>query len=303
MPFGKIFLLSIPLNKAYILRKESFFMFNKKSIAFLVLTILLFSTISITPNLAQQPVYVVSNNIDIQAKPLLDEYFSGFGLFPDYITADEVDQIRNAKLILFLGGPDAPFTGPYVSRYLDPLEISFIRQAGQRFAFIKSDPFEQSDKVIIIAGSDRERTYSLVSDLVEGQNISFQTEIQRAAEGRISVRDLPLVLVSVVHTTETVQSIADIYLKMDNFGQGRARNVVVEISEEYYNNFTLQSVDPEVRVEGNRFYVGDIEPGEFAELTIVLRARQSGTYSGTLSYIHDAIDSNVRIRDITTRVP
>lgn len=278
-------------------------MSNKKSIALLVLAILIFSSITITPNLAQQPVYVVSNSIDIASKPLLDEYFNGFGLFPDYISVGEVDQIRNAKLIIFLGGPDAQFTGPYVSRYLDSLEISFIRQPGQRFTFIKPDPFGQSDKVIIIAGSDRERTSSLIYDLVEGQNISFQNEVQRAAEGRVSLRDLPLVLVSVVHTTETILNMADISLKMDNLGQGRARNVVVEVSEEYYNNFELHSVNPEVRVEGNKFYIGDIEPGDSTEITIVLRARQSGTYSGTLYYIHDAIDSNVRIRDITTRVP
>ncbi|HII94698.1 MAG TPA: hypothetical protein HA367_03030 [Candidatus Methanofastidiosum sp.] len=49
--------------------------------------------------------------------------------------------------------------------------------------------------------------------------------------------------------------------------------------------------------------MGDIAGGEKIELNIYLKAKQSGVYSGTISYKHDAIDTYARIRDITTRVP
>ena len=279
-------------------------MIQKISFSLVVSFILILSMVDITPISAQQEVYIISNNIDVVAKPILEDYFRGFGLFPEFLTPEDIGQIKGAKLVVILGGPDALYgTGSLVSRYLDSLEINFIRQPGQRFTFIKSDPYGYADKVIVIAGSEREKTYEEVFNLVNGSNVSFENEVQLAAEGRVSIRDLPLVLSSISYTTETVDNLANIHLTMQNYGSGKAINVIVEISNDYYSNFSLESVDPVIKIEGNKFYVGDLAGGESREIIINLKAKQSGVYSGNVSYKHDAIDTYAKIRDITTRVP
>ncbi|MEN6378490.1 MAG: hypothetical protein ABFD15_02770 [Methanofastidiosum sp.] len=278
-------------------------MIQKISFSLVVLFILILS-MTVTPSYAQQEVYVISNNIDVVAKPILEDYFRGFGLFPEFLTPDDLGKIKGVKLIVILGGPDAPYgTGTLVNRYLDSLEINFIRQPGQKFAFIKSDPYGYADRVVIIAGSEREKTYEEVFNLVNGSNISFQNEVQQAAEGKVSIRDLPLVLAGISYDTETVDNNNHIKLSIQNYGSGKATNVIIEISDDYYSNFTLVSTDPVVKVEANKFYIGDLAGGEKIELNIYLKAMQSGIYSGTISYKHDAIDTYARIRDITTRVP
>jgi hypothetical protein len=269
-----------------------------------VVSFILILSMTLTPSYAQQEVYIISNNIDVVAKPILEDYFRGFGLFPEFLTPDDLGQIKGAKLIVILGGPDALYgTGSLVSRYLDSLEINFIRQPGQRFTFIKSDPYGYADRVIIIAGSEREKTYEEAFNLVNGSNVSFQNEVQQAAEGKVSISDLPLVLAGISYDTETVDNNNHIKLSIQNYGSGKATNVIIEISDDYYSNFTLVSTDPVVKVEGNKFYIGDLAGGEKIELNIYLKAKQSGVYSGTISYKHDAIDTYARIRDITTRVP
>ncbi|KYC45296.1 MAG: hypothetical protein APG10_00999 [Candidatus Methanofastidiosum methylothiophilum] len=255
-------------------------MINKKYLSLVFSFILLSSMSGFTPISAQQNVYIISNNIDVVAKPILEDYFRGYGLFPEFLAPDDINQIKGARLLIILGGPDAPFgTGQLASRYLDSLEIAFIRQKDQRFTFIKNDIFGHADRVIIIAGSEREKTYEEIFNLVNGSNVSFQTEIQQASEGRVQIRDLPLILASISFTTITVDNIAHIYLKIQNFGRGKATNVIVEISDDYYSNFSLQSVDPVRRVDGNKFYIGDMEGGEVLELDITLRAKQSGIYT------------------------
>lgn len=279
-------------------------MIQKRSFSLAVSFILILSMVAIIPCSSQQEVYIISNNIDVVAKPILEDYFRGFGLFPEFLTPEDIGQIKGAKLVVILGGPDALYgTGSLVSLYLDSLEINFIRQPGQRFTFIKSDPYGYADKVIVIAGSEREKTYEEVFNLVNGSNVSFENEVQLAAEGRVSIRDLPLVLSSITYTTETVDNLANIHLTMQNYGSGKAINVIVEISNDYYSNFSLESVDPVIKIEGNKFYVGDLAGGESREIIINLKAKQSGVYSGTVSYKHDAIDTYAKIRDITTRVP
>lgn len=270
----------------------------------LAVSFILILSMAVTPYYAQQEVYIISNNIDVVAKPILEDYFRGFGLFPEFLSPDDMGQIKGAKLIVILGGPDAPQgTGTLASRYLDSLEMNFIRQPEQRFTFIKSDPYGYADRVIVIAGSEREKTYEEIFNLVNGSNVSFQNEVQQAAEGKVSIRDLPLILAGISYDTETVDKNAHIQLSIQNYGRGEATNVTIEISNDYYSNFTIVSTDPVVKVEGNKFYLGDIAGGEKLEFNIYLKANLSGIYSGTISYKHDAIDTYARIKDITTRVP
>jgi len=286
------------------LGKELIFMIQKISFSLVVSFILILNMVGLNLISDQQEVYIISNNVDVVAKPVLEDYFRGFGLFPEFLTPDAIGQVKGAKLLVILGGPDAPYgTGTLVSRYLDSLEINFIRQPGQRFTFIKPDLYGYADKVIVIAGSEREKTYEEVFNLVNGSNVSFENEIEQAAEGRVSIKDLPLVLSSITYTTETVDRDANIKLSVQNYGKGKATNVIIEISNDYYSNFTLVGTDPVVKVEGNRFFIGDLAGGEKIELNINLKAKQSGTYTGTISYIHDAIDTYARIRDLKTLVP
>lgn len=114
---------------------------------------------------------------------------------------------------------------------------------------------------------------------------------------------VPYILSGTTYNTETVDRNNHIYVSLENFGKGRASNVVIVISDGYYQNFTLESVNPSIRVEGNRFYVGNIEAGEKFILNIYLKAKKSGVYTGTLSFTYDGIETSGKIKDLTTRVP
>lgn len=103
---------------------------------------------------------------------------------------------------------------------------------------------------------------------------------------------VPYILPATTYNTETVDRNNNIYVSLENFGKGRASNVVIVISDGYYQNFTLESVNPSIRVEGNRFYVGNIEAGEKFILNIYLKAKKSGVYTGTLSFTYDGIETS-----------
>ncbi|NMC58974.1 MAG: hypothetical protein GYA51_06280 [Candidatus Methanofastidiosa archaeon] len=277
---------------------------SKIAFSLIVSFVLILSLVSLTPCSSQKEIYVISNNIDVAAKPLLEEYFRGFGVFPEFLTPENISQIKNAKLIVILGGPDAPYgTGDIVRRYLDNLEIDFIRGDNQKFTFIKPDLYGYAEKIIIIAGSERETTYDEVFSLVNGSNIEFQNEIEKAAEGKVSIKDLPLLLSGISYDTETVDREANIKLSIQNYGKGRATNVVIEISNDYYSHFNLVSTDPVVKVEGNKFYLGNLNGGEKLELNINLKAKEVGLFTGTISYSYDELESSAKIKDLKTLVP
>lgn len=96
---------------------------------------------------------------------------------------------------------------------------------------------------------------------------------------------VPYILSGTTYNTETVDRNNHIYVSLENFGKGRASNVVIVISDGYYQNFTLESVNPSIMVEGNRFYVGNIEAGEKFILNIYLKAKKSG-YIQALFHLH-----------------
>lgn len=113
----------------------------------------------------------------------------------------------------------------------------------------------------------------------------------------------PIILAGMSYDTETVDKNNHIQLSIKNYGTGKASNVRILISNDYYSNFTLVSTDPVVKVEGNTFYIGDMDSGEKFDLNIYLKAKQSGVYSGTISYTHDQLETSGKIKDLTTRVP
>ncbi len=113
----------------------------------------------------------------------------------------------------------------------------------------------------------------------------------------------PYILASISYDTETIDNNNHIQLSIQNYGKSKATNVAIVISNDYYSNFTLVSVNPNLRVEGNRFYIGDIASGEKLQVDIRLKAKQSGVYTGTISYTYDGLEESGKIKDLTTRVP
>jgi len=113
----------------------------------------------------------------------------------------------------------------------------------------------------------------------------------------------PYILASVSYDTETIDNNNHIQLSVQNYGKGKATNVAIVISNDYYSNFFLVSVNPNLRVEGNRFYIGDIGAGEKIQVDIYLKAKQSGVYTGTISYTYDGLEESGKIMDLRTLVP
>jgi hypothetical protein len=110
----------------------------------------------------------------------------------------------------------------------------------------------------------------------------------------------PYILASISYDTETIDNIQ---LSIQNYGKSKATNVAIVISNDYYSNFSLVSVNPNLRVEGNRFYIGDIGAGEKLQVDIRLKAKQSGVYTGTISYTYDGLEESGKIKDLRTLVP
>ena len=113
----------------------------------------------------------------------------------------------------------------------------------------------------------------------------------------------PYILAGMSYDTETIDRNNHIQLSIQNYGGVKATNVAIVISNDYYSNFSLQSVNPNLKVEGNKFYIGDLAAGEKIQVDIYLKAKQSGVYTGTISYTYDGLGESGKIMDLTTRVP
>lgn len=113
----------------------------------------------------------------------------------------------------------------------------------------------------------------------------------------------PYILAGMSYDTETVDMNNHIQISVQNYGSATATNLAITISNDYYSNFTLQRVNPNLSVDGNRFYIGTLGAGERLQIDIYLKAKQSGVYTGTISYSYDGLQESGKIKDVTTRVP
>jgi len=130
-----------------------------------------------------------------------------------------------------------------------------------------------------------------------------QTQPTTSTPDTTSQSGSPYILASVSYDTETIDNNNHIQLSVQNYGKSKATNVAIVISNDYYSNFTLVSVNPNLRVEGNRFFIGDIGAGEKLQVDIRLKAKQSGVYTGTISYTYDGLEESGKIMDLRTLVP
>lgn len=130
-----------------------------------------------------------------------------------------------------------------------------------------------------------------------------QTQPTTSTPDTTSQSGSPYILASVSYDIETIDNNNHIRLSVQNYGKSKATNVSIVISNDYYSNFTLVSVYPNLRVEGNRFYIGEIGAGEKLQVDIRLKANQSGVYTGTISYTYDGLEESGKIMDLRTLVP
>jgi len=150
-------------------------------------------------------------------------------------------------------------------------------------------------KVVPTSSSSSPQTTSTTTET--SQTSTTTTETTTTQTGT------PLILAGISYNTETIDSVNHISLSIKNHGNGKATNVVVIISEDYYSNFDLVSAIPTIAVNSNRFYIGDMVGGQTVDLNIYLKAKKSGAYSGAIYYTYDELGSNAKIKDLTTRVP
>ncbi len=149
-------------------------------------------------------------------------------------------------------------------------------------------------KVVPTSTSSSPQTTSTTTETSQTSTTTTETTTQTGT---------PLILAGISYNTETIDSVNHISLSIKNHGNGKATNVVVIISEDYYSNFDLVSAAPTIAINGNRFYIGDMVGGQTVDLNIYLKAKKSGVYSGAIYYTYDELGSNAKIKDLTTRVP
>jgi hypothetical protein len=104
-------------------------------------------------------IVVLANSIDyprgIESIGLLRN--DGFEVFHN--TASVFEACKEGRLILIMGGPDAPEgVGDIVREVLSDSEEEALREKGAKKVFIKSNIWAPEQKIIIVAGSDRENT-------------------------------------------------------------------------------------------------------------------------------------------------
>jgi len=109
---------------------------------------------------------IAANTIDYPlAKEFLD-VLKTTNLDIIYANPQTFESYKNEKLILILGGPDAPEgMGEIAKKYLTAEEQEFLRTKGSRKMFIKTAStnetnasVQQGQKLILLAGSDRQET-------------------------------------------------------------------------------------------------------------------------------------------------
>ncbi|MBU2560054.1 hypothetical protein KKA03_04075, partial [archaeon] len=91
-----------------------------------------------------------------------DDFF-GFlqnkGIEVVYTTTADFDQFKEEESIVILGGPDAyEGVGDIVQEVLTESEQNQLRENGNRKMYVKTNVWTQGQKIMVIAGSNREDT-------------------------------------------------------------------------------------------------------------------------------------------------
>jgi hypothetical protein len=104
-------------------------------------------------------IVVLSNSIDNELASDFFEFLENKGIKVTYTDAEDFDRLKEEKTIVILGGPDAyEGVGEIVQEVLTEGEQNQIRENGNRKMYIRTNVWTEGQKVIIIAGSNREET-------------------------------------------------------------------------------------------------------------------------------------------------
>jgi ribosomal protein S11 len=109
----------------------------------------------------QKPkVVVVANSIDFDMAIDFLMFLKNKGIRVVHASASDFNALyKNEKFVVILGGPEAyEKVGGLVREVLPEDEQNAIRQSGSRNVYIKTDVWNAGQKVIVIAGSDRDQT-------------------------------------------------------------------------------------------------------------------------------------------------
>jgi Tol biopolymer transport system component len=107
----------------------------------------------------QPKIVVLANSIDYGLASDFFGFLGNKGIEVVHTTADDFELYKDEKFIVILGGPDAyDGVGEIVQDVLSSNEQSFLREKGNRKMYVKTNVWGTGQKVMVIAGSDREQT-------------------------------------------------------------------------------------------------------------------------------------------------
>ena len=113
----------------------------------------------ITPPSKKKRIVVLANSIDFELATEFFGFLGNKGMETVHATASDIEQYKEEKFIVILGGPDAPEgIGEIVQNITSLEEQEAIREKGSRKKYVRTNMWTQGQRVTIIAGSDRNET-------------------------------------------------------------------------------------------------------------------------------------------------
>jgi len=113
----------------------------------------------------QTQILVITNSIDFELATEFFRFLRGTGMKTDRTTASNFEQNKEGKFIVILGGPDAPEgVGELVQMVLSKDEQNSIREKGARKKYVTPDVWTQGQRVMVIAGYNRNETKNSVNE-------------------------------------------------------------------------------------------------------------------------------------------
>lgn len=104
-------------------------------------------------------VVMLANSIDYDLAVDFTDFLNDSGFEVVSVTAPGFDDYKSEKIIIILGGPDAPEgVGDIVQAVLTEEEANAIREPNAKKMLVKLDLWAAGQKVIVLAGSDRNQT-------------------------------------------------------------------------------------------------------------------------------------------------
>ncbi len=174
------------------------------------IVMLLALIMSLVPSvMAESKVAVVSNSIDIEMNPGLISLLKDSNLIVDSFGVNDTGYVEYDYIII-LGGPDSSeHTGELSKKMLTDSDQNILRSRKYRMMYETSDFFKKSQKIFVLAGSDRDYTKAAV-DMYIPQIISKITS--QSSESDTPVSSITKKNLTAAELKQLIESGEDIYL-------------------------------------------------------------------------------------------